>query len=201
VRPRTVVLAGAILAGAVISGTDTMPIGFEAEPAAVAVDIKVSLREPKGCGRFADTLPALVSTAGLQPGGVTPTVVVCLRNKGGRAGQAFLSVIDLATSDDACSADEPTVDQTCGQGLAGELQTELVQEYALLRRCRDPVQLGATAFSDLSHSPLPLGKIGANKTRCVALRIAYPGGSGPAEAAAQTDSITWRYAFDLTDTA
>lgn len=187
--------------GIVMAGTDTAPVGVPSEPVAAAVDLKVALRGPRGCGTFADSLPALVTASGLQPGDVTPATVVCLRNKGGMAGQAFLSVIDLATRDDACSSGESAVDQTCGEGLAGELQGELVQEYALLRKCRDtPGQSSSTPFAGLSQSPLALGRIGAKNTRCVALRIAYPAGSGPAEAAAQTDSVTWRYAFDLTDT-
>jgi hypothetical protein len=61
--------------------------------------------------------------------------------------------------------------------------------------------MSSTPFTDLAGSPLPLGSIGGNDTRCVALRIAYPGGDTSKEAAAQTDTATWRYAFDLADSA
>jgi hypothetical protein len=175
------------------------PPQLHSVPSAASVDLKVALQSAGKCGRFADDLPILMSVGGFQPGDRTATTIVCLRNTGGSRGQLSLGVIDLASRDEACSPGEGAVDATCGQGLAGELQARLVQETATLRRCGDePGQFTSTAFPSLATSPFSVGPIGANETRCIALRVAYPGGAANPEAAAQTDSVRWRYAFDLT---
>ena len=174
------------------------PTPLPSVPSASSIDLKVALLSQGKCGRYADNLATLMSITGFQPGGRTATTVVCLRNTGGSRGQLSLGLIDLASRDDACSPGEAAVDSSCGQGLAGELQGRLAHETATLRRCDDePGPFSSTAFTSLATNPLSLGPIGANETRCIALRVAYSGGTANAEAAAQTDTVSWRYAFDL----
>lgn len=169
------------------------------EQAAATVDIKVSVRTDKGCkGAGADSLPALVSATGLGPGEVTPTVVVCLRNQGGGRATASMTVIELVGRDEACSGDESQVDSTCGSGLVGELQDALVQEFILLDKCGDPAttEFASVPFDGLAAEPMRIGPIGRNDIRCVAIRLRQT--NDARGVAAQSDSISWRYAFQLT---
>jgi hypothetical protein len=191
-------LAFVCVAFVLLALTAAVPAPLPSVPSASSIDLKVALLSQGKCGKYADGLATLMSITGFQPGSRTATTVVCLRNTAGSRGQLTLGTIDPVSRDDACSPGEAAVDSSCGQRLAGELQALLVHETAALRRCDDvPGQFTSTAFTSLGTTPLALGPIGANETRCVALRVAYPGGSANAEAAAQTDTVTWRYAFDL----
>lgn len=187
-----VAVAGVVVLVAALAGTARSVSGSK------SVDLKVALRGQSGCGAFSDNLPALIDAEGVGPGDRTPVIVVCLRSGGGSSGQLTLSVIDLLTLDTACSAGESQVDSTCGNGQVGEVQDRLVQEYAVLKRCRDdPTVFQARPFTPLRTTPLSLGTLKGGATRCLALRIAYPEASTVAQAVAQSDSVRWRYAFDL----
>jgi hypothetical protein len=191
-RSLLVAAAGVIVLLVILAGTALSASGSK------SVDLKVALRGPSRCGAFSDGLPTLINATAVGPGARTPVVVVCLRNTGRSPGQLTMNVIDLLTADTACSAGESQVDATCGNNQAGELQDRLVQEYAILKRCRDtPTVFQAQAFAPLVTAPLSVGTLTGGATRCVALRIGYPAASTAAQTAAQTDSARWRYAFDL----
>jgi hypothetical protein len=196
VRGLGTLVLGALAVGTLVSALQR-PVPLEqGEPAAATVDVKVAVKTSKGCGPYLDSLSPLVSGANLQPGAVTPITVVCLRNQGGAKAIASMSAIELLGRDDACTGSESQVDATCGNGSTGELQNALVQEFALLDKCDATVTgFASTRFADLAETPLMVGPIGRNDTRCIALRLRYV--HGPGVDAAQTDSVTWRYAFQL----
>ena len=197
-RGITALVVSALVVGAFASSVQRTDPPDGSKPVAATVDIKVALKTDKGCKTpFLDSLPTLVSAAELQPGEVTPATVVCLRNQGGAKASASMSVIELVGRDDACTGGESQVDETCGSGLAGELQDVLVQEFVLLDKCTDPVVgFVPVPFAGLAATPLTIGPIGRNDTRCVAIRLRHA--QGPGVEAAQTDSVSWRYAFQLT---
>jgi hypothetical protein len=124
----------------------------------------------------------------------------CLRNTGSAEVTASISVIDLADLDHACTGDEQAAgDTTCGGDGLGELSSNLGLNGHVLP-C-DATSGGTAIFGDwLSASPTDsLGTLAAGATMCGRLEIMY-GLNKTAEDVqrAQTDTATWRYAFDAT---
>ena len=99
----------------------------------------------------------------------------------------------------AASGDEPVVDAGCGGAAAGELGGSLTIVASIQERCRGAfTALPPRALSTLDGTPVELDAVlRRNDWACVRLVVAYTPASEEAAAAAQTDSVSWRFAFDL----
>jgi hypothetical protein len=196
-RLRSYAAIGAVV---IVLAVVIAPAGILAAPEERRPDLQVALSVGGRCGEFAESLPALTALTGAQPGDEAPAVTVCLRNRGKADGRLTLFVIDRVERETACSSDEGDIDATCGGSRPGELGPSLVVRVARLARCRAPESpLAPVALPALGTSPLELVPVlPRGTTECVVIRLAYTPASDEAAAAAQTDGVTWRYAFDLT---
>lgn len=196
--PRLLValLALAVAAASSVSSAHGSSADDERRP---PIDLKVARHGADGCGELGDTLPVLVTETGLQPGDSTPTVIVCAVNRGASPARLTLGVLERAETDVSCSGDEAIVDPTCGGGLEGELGASLLVHVATQLACRGPSRpVTVTPFGDLAAAAAPiLADMRKNQLHCISLRLEHRPASEEAAAAAQTDSVGWRYAFDL----
>lgn len=145
------------------------------------------------------------SATGIQPGADLGSSYVCLRNVGAAPVAVSASAIDLADIEDACSGDEAAAgDTSCAAGEAGELSGLLLVDMDRVV-CMSPVML------QVNNSPAPLSamsptdllgtgfQLAPDEILCIQVNVTYPA-TTPESAAqrAQTDTATWRFAFDAT---
>jgi hypothetical protein len=162
-------------------------------------DVEVSVLDGRKCRLFAEHLPALFSVGSIQPGERTPRVDVCVRNRGHMAARLTLTVFERIESDPACTGQEPAVDLTCGAGQAGELGANLVVLVTTQPDCKGPtlppVEVNLVA---LESDPAVLNaSLRPNRIDCIGLQVEHRPTSDEAAAAAQSDNVLWRFAFDL----
>ena len=164
-----------------------------------AVDLKIAVREGTICGELGDSLPTLVATSGMQPGDRTPPVVVCAVNRGASPARLTLSAVERVETDVACSGDEAAFDTTCGPGLGGELGGSLLVHIATQPSCKGPFGASTpTAFAALATAPAAVAaEMRRNRLLCISLALEHRPSSEDAATAAQSDSVSWRYAFDI----
>ena len=192
---RLSVVAAAVVMLAAASAHDLLPA---ARPGVVQLNLKVALRGEAGCGTFVDDLPPVMLVSALVPG-LTPVVEICVTNVGAKTGRLTLSVIERVDADTGCSAGEEEVDASCGTG-AGEISTALTQRVGSTRRCKSAgVSSVEVAFASLGPQPIMIiPELKKGMTICVALQLRYAPATPADEIALQTDTVTWRYAFDAT---
>lgn len=170
-----------------------------ASGAAPGPDVEVAIRDGAKCRQFADQLPALFSVAGIQPTQRTPGVDLCVRNRGRMDARLTLAIFERVETEAGCTGDEPSVDVTCGAGQAGELGRNLVLITTTQPDCKGPtgpsVEVNLVNLESIPFLLNPL--LRTNRTDCVGLQIEHRPISSEAAAAAQTDRVTWRFAFDL----
>lgn len=193
-----VLLAGVAALPAVVwangNGSDN-----ERHDAIPALDLKVAVRTGESCRDLRDRLPVLVTESHLEPGTATSPVEVCALNRGSSTGRLTLGISEVTQQDPVCTGEEAAVDTTCGKNRAGELAGSLVVLVAHQPGCQGP--FGATtslAFVDLATTPAVIAPaMKTNERHCTALALEYSPSTVEAGAAAQTDLVRWRYAFDL----
>jgi hypothetical protein len=163
------------------------------------VDLRVGLHDGSGCEADSHALPVMVSVTDVEPGTATGPAIVCARSKGAADTRLTLAVTEMQDAEVGCTGDEAGVDSTCGGGQAGELARHLTVRLAVQPRCRGsfgPVRIVAfTELATTAHVVTPVMK--SNQLDCVSLSLAYAPVSAEDAAAAQTDRVRWRYAFDL----
>jgi hypothetical protein len=187
------VLVAAVVAGALAGSADAAP---KPPP---ALDIVVAVRTGGVCGTFAQSLPTLVSKNDVRPGDRIDPIEICLRNDGTAKGAARLTVIDRVDSETACSPGEAAADPSCGGTGVGELGGQLVVPIAIRPGCTGKLSSSiGYPFDTLSRTPAPADTLRPGASSCVVLGLEYRPSSATAAAASQTDRVTWRYAFDLT---
>jgi hypothetical protein len=188
------VLVGAVVASALAGSADAAP-----KPPPPAVDIVVAIRTGGVCGTFAQSLPTLVSKTDMRPGDRIDPIEICLRNVGTAKGAARLTVIDRVDSETGCSAGEAAADASCGGTGIGELGGQLVVPIAIRPGCTGKLSSAiGYPFDTLTRSSAPVDTLRPGASSCVVLGLEYRPSSITAAAASQTDRVTWRYAFDLT---
>ena len=138
-----------------------------------------------------------ISATDAQPG-YKQYIYFCLKNAGSAELDVSLNVIDLANVDVDCTGDEAVVDTTCGADGAGELGSVL-HNYANLFPC----DVGAgTNYVGGFLSDLPSIRfflLPAGAVWCGSIETFYPLNRTADEVLrAQTDKVTWKYAFDGT---
>lgn len=120
---------------------------------------------------------------------------VCLRNVGSSPAMVTLGAIDIDDTEVACSPGEYDVDgASCGAGV-GELSSELFVLAYTGSSCETVASQGSLLASmaiDATGTPLPLISLvpGEEVPVCASVRW------DEANPAAQSDRVTWRFAFD-----
>lgn len=140
-----------------------------------------------------------ISATNAQPGAVVVTRF-CLKNAGSAELALSATVADLSQVDVGCTGDETFVDTTCGSDGAGELGSVL---YFIVRRSPcSGTGTGSSFPSLLALSATPvvtMGLLPAGTTWCGEVETYYPLNLTADEVvAAQSDKVTWKYAFDGT---
>jgi predicted ribosomally synthesized peptide with SipW-like signal peptide len=163
---------------------------------------------------FDDTNTAQLNAGSLQPGQNLQLAIVCLWNQGSGDLDITASAIDLLDADIDCTGDEAAAgDTTCGldqttqQPQAGELSPLLLIDIDRV----DCADIGTVLEDNASQTldqyndePVRMGPgaavppLAPNEYACLMVRGSYP---TPAEAVAQraqSDQVTWKFAFDAT---
>jgi predicted ribosomally synthesized peptide with SipW-like signal peptide len=161
-----------------------------------------------------DTTTGQFSAASIQPGDQLPVATLCLQNAGSGNLDITASAIDLVDTDVACTGDELAagdttcgVDETTGLPQAGELSSVL---HVRIDRvdCSDAgtilgsssetaLEFYTTQLLHLDLTPTP-GPLTAQEIACLAVRVWYPTTTDTDAQIAQSDSSTWKFAFDAT---
>jgi len=185
-------------------GTNTITSGSRPH----AADIQLAKASPDqlgnaNCGPFSDDLTTQMWTVSdFQPND-NAVRYMCVKNAGSAPFTGSLTTVDLVNSDGSCTGDESTVDPTCGSGVgAGQLASVLQVGVGLLdcdniQSVTDFTanlgQLSTTPIVFASNDPLPPGVTG-----CLAMSVSYPLSTPEANIqAAQSDSVSWKFAFDV----
>ncbi len=196
----------AVFTDRAVQGTNTINSG--ARPSAADIQIasaSVDQTNVVQCGPFQDNLTTQIWTvSNVQPGD-SALRYMCLKNNGAADFDASLAVLDMVNSDNTCTGDEATVDTNCGTGVgAGQLGDSLhVMVYGA--DCATAgigngtgTYLGSMAVQagQFTQAPIPAGA-----TRCLAIDVSYPSSTLESTVqAAQSDSVSWKFAFDVAAT-
>lgn len=168
-----------------------------------AADLKLawSVNTPDSCAAaYADdSVTPGHSSTDAQPG-FGDDRLFCLKNAGSATLNVSVSVIDLVDVDIACTGDEEAAgDTTCGSDGQGEASTVLFVRTSTFD-C-DTFASGTTVLGGFLSSPTPmdLGSLAPNAELCGFVELDYPQNlTDEQELIAQSDQVTWKYAFDGT---
>jgi hypothetical protein len=180
---------------------------------ASAADLQIASSggPPIECGTFADDLVTdLITVTDVQPaeGGQGINAFICLRNAGSAHLTISAAAIDLVDVETDCTGDEAAAgDGSCGIAepstgvgeLSSVLFAEIVQADCTTGAAIPGIGI-SILLSDLSGGAAIGGlSLLPGEFRCVRLGILYPTTTpDTAVQIAQTDKVTWRYAFDGT---
>ena len=152
------------------------------------------------CGTFTDDLATALITLDDQTPGFDSGqgYAYCLRNVGSQPVKLSASSVDFADVEVACTGDEEAYDQTCVAAAGGELG-DIVSVSFFGMDCATGFQLEAPAdfvlLRDTVATPVSFGTIGSNQTGCFLSSLFMSGASAIQRQAAQSDQLTWRFAF------
>jgi hypothetical protein len=144
-----------------------------------------------------DSTSSAVVANDAQPG-YQVVVPFCLRNAGSLELTITGAVIDVVNRDVECTGDEAAAgDATCGNNEVGELGS-VIATYIGLGPCDTGSAVTFAGF--VSDAPtLALGTLAAGATACGAVEVFYPLNRPDVDVLqAQTDQVTWKFAFDGT---
>jgi hypothetical protein len=195
------------------TGTNSVTSGARAS--AAHLQIAQGVPGDTNCGvtpAFSDDLATGIFTiTDAQPDGfLSPSRHVCLRNAGSADLAISMAVIDLVNVETDCTGDEAAAgDNNCGivGGVpgAGEL-AQVISASVVQVDCfgGPPIPGTGTTGSLQTLATIPGGaSLGASMAPgaviCLQLDISYPNTTtNTAVLVAQSDQVTWRYAFDGT---
>lgn len=154
-----------------------------------------------------DLVGALIQWSDAKPGDELSTHWFCVKNVGVATVDVTLTAIDVANSDIDCTGDEEAAgDTSCGSGL-GELHAVVYVDTQLVD-CATGAGAGGinqTNLAGLSSGTQPVTStsMAPGDVVCVKIRAFYPAvGAGTSltlAELAQSDAISWRFAFDATE--
>lgn len=180
------------------TGTNTVTSGER--PRAADLDLAWNVDSIFECDTATfvdDSTTAGVSAADAQPG-FQATTAYCLKNNGSAALTVSVTPIDLVDTDTACTGDEAAAgDATCGGDAAGELSSVLVFDVSVVDCVSGsgPVPTFGGFLSDTQT--VAVGTVQPGATVCGSITVRYPNNRPATDVLqAQTDTATWRYAFD-----
>ena len=182
------------------------PNTIESGPRPKAADIQIGSFVGGTCTSLQDHMTtAIWSVTNRQPG-ESSNHNFCVTNNGSAAATVTLTTLDLVESDPQCTGDEQAVDPSCGGGAGqGQLASRLVVGFDTDRDCDlsfgEAGDLGGSqGLSTLAGNPAAITSIGglsAGSTTCLQVRVTYPSSTSLNDVlAAQSDSVTWKFAFD-----
>jgi predicted ribosomally synthesized peptide with SipW-like signal peptide len=188
------------------TGTNSVTSGEMASAADLLIAQGVA---PAGCGAFVDDLvTGLFSITDAQPGaGSLGQANICLKNAGSADLAYSVAAIDLVDVETDCTGDEAeSGDATCGIGPLGELGVGELSPLILADIMQTDCTTGSPNGIGLTNSLADLeggGSLGMsaapNAVVCLRIDMRYPPGiTDTAAQIAQTDQVTWRFAFDAT---
>lgn len=178
--------------------------------------LKVAVYASGKCGKFADSLPTLVSRTGSRPGDPVSDLTVCVTNDGRRDGSVSLSITERSELDIGCDGQESLDDSTCGsRGRptemvlprvvvtsfgSGELGTSLLQRIGV-GGCTSPPPVVSPAagyrLPDLERPVGLAGRLRPGQVLCAHLVLSYSPVDTRAGVVSQSDRTTWRYVFGI----
>jgi len=189
--------------------TQVLPNTVESGAEPKAADIQIAIfGEVAGelCGPFQENLATpLFNVVNVRPGN-THQNTVCLRNNGSANVSLTASVLDLTQSDPQCTGDEQAIDPQCGQPGSGQGQlADALQIDFQETDCLAGAPVGSEQSYGLAALASTPGAVGsatgllAATTTCLRITVRYPSTS-PVNTvqAAQSDQVSWRFAFDAT---
>ena len=193
----------AIFTDRATTGTNTASSRAEARSADLQISTATfdSQSHAITCGTFdEDLVTGIITVSDLTPGGSDFGVGnLCLKNVGSRTLDISSSAIDLVDTDHACTGDEASVDATCGGDGLGELSAELTVEF-IRSTCVAPLNLlGDDDLGNLTSTPFSLGSIAPDEVACFRIGVIdLAQTTGDMITITQSDTSTWRFAFDGT---
>jgi predicted ribosomally synthesized peptide with SipW-like signal peptide len=154
------------------------------------------------CGIYADDLvTGLVSMSNAQPLDSFTTDYVCLKNAGSQTVDVTTSAIDVSDLDTDCTGDEGAVDTSCGEDNNAAPQTgelgPLVRIAMYTASCDDANVGGSGIGVVASLSDATVATLDPGDVLCVKFTADYNPTQEEA-LTAQSDTLTWRFAFDGT---
>lgn len=194
------------LTGLIAPNTDRAQTGTNranSSEVPVTIDLQLAtLDGVTGCGPFSDDLTSgLHSVTDFQPG-MSHQAFFCIRNVGTGTASLSASTVNVRNTELACTGDEALYDATCVPGQSGELSRWLTVGFSRIIDCQaawsgtwvnstvERMQTTPAAF-DASWN------LRADDTKCFAADLRYdPSTPSASQQAAQTDEVTWQYAFD-----
>ena len=162
------------------------------------------------CGTFVDDLATgLISVTDAAPSvNYLQRSYFCLKNAGTAAIGVRWSVTDLADVETGCTGDEATVDTGCGIAAGTAYDGELSQALKIRLsnwNCTTGVSDGdiLAGFENLTQpGGVPIQgdlTLGPGDIYCGSVEVLYLEDTGvDIVQAAQSDQVTWRFAFDAT---
>jgi len=179
------------------------PNTADSGPRPSAADIQIAMATSTGNGIECGTFQEDVTTAEFQESNMQPFSYdyryMCVKNVGAAPVTLTLSVIDLASSDPQCTGDESTVDDHCGEGAGhGQLADILFAEFYNYD-CDGTFHLSTgESVTAATSNPLQVtaAPLDPGQTRCTQIGVSYPNGDVTLVQQAQSDSISWKFAFD-----
>ena len=183
--------------------TRSLPHAANLEIAAGTLDAPNGQPWTVSCGAYGDDLvTAPITMTDAVPGSGLGGDFMCLKNAGSQTVDVTTSAIDVSDEDTGCTGDEPVVDDTCGvdQTLgtpqAGELGG-LVKISMITASCNDANQGGAGLGPVTSLANRSVGSLTPGEVICVRFDADYDPTESQAQIA-QSDTVTWKFAFDGT---
>lgn len=183
--------------------TGTNSASSRAEAASADIQIAAGTTDPASgattCGAYSEDLATGIITASdMEPLVDFVYTSVCLKNVGSRDVDVTLTVIDLVDTDTACTGDEDALDTTCGSNQLGELSSVLGNNV-LMNDCSN---FGGglnpnPTLAELETTPEALMTLSAGETGCLYFEV-WDGATGDTLTTTQSDTATWKYAFDAT---
>ena len=204
----TIMALGAVVSLSAVSGvfaiftdratTGTNSASSRAEAASADLQIAPATFDAGGvrCGEYDEDLSTGIITATDVYAGVpSADGNLCLKNVGSRPLDLSASVIDLVDTDTGCTGDEGSIDLSCGGDAAGELSPQL--RVIFLTGCASLSVVDNSRIGTMTSTPLTLSDLAPDAVACFQVRVdVVP--EGDSVTRAQSDTATWRFAFDGT---
>lgn len=207
-------VSGAQLSGVFAAFTDEAKTGTNTVTTAAlarAVDVRLAKASasPDGdCATVPDAAYADNLTSGFSLSNVTPSAAFqdlgtyCIKNFGSLDTGTSYSAVDLVDVDDDCTGDEAAAgDTTCGAGGLGEVSRNLEINPGYGVCSSGGGSQGRVAnLRTASSTAQTYGPLAAGECRTVAVSFRYNPSSPNEALIAQSDTVTWKFAFQAVQT-
>jgi hypothetical protein len=147
------------------------------------------------CGSFSDDLTSALITISGEPGAGAQERLYCLRNVGSQWVNLTVQVEQVDDIEIGCTGDESIYDTSCGSGF-GEVGENTVVWHRQISCSANPIEATeGILFRQHQTTPMSLGTLGPDETRCFGVTISQFDQMGIQSQQAQSDRLTWRFAW------